>query len=379
MRILFISHNATRSGAPILLLSLIEYLKRTRSLEILIVLGESGELEKEFQKFGKTYIISKNNKWKNPIFSKIYKKLIDPCHLFFIKHRLNTKKIDLIYANTFSVGFILKFINPKGIRVITHVHEMVYTIRSFGDENNDAIKKYTHEYIAVSEAVKNGLVNTFDIEDVKINTVYGFLPKVALKFNKELSSQLRKLLNIPNEAFIIGGSGNASWGKGTDLFVQLAFKLIKKNPNFYFVWVGANTGWLEEFYNQLHYDMDKLEISNKLIFTGSVTNPYDYYNIFDAFALTSREDSFPLVCLENAAFGNPILCFDKAGGIKEFIYDNNGIVVPYLDLDIMATKLINLYNSKELRNTIGLNAQKKVRESHNQDAICKKIEAIINV
>ncbi|MDH6063711.1 hypothetical protein, partial [Umezakia ovalisporum] len=48
------------------------------------------------------------------------------------------------------------------------------------------------------------------------------------------------------------------------------------------------------------------------------------------------------VCLEAASLGKPILCFDKAGGEPEFVEDDCGFIVPYLDLDAADMNLISL-------------------------------------
>ena len=45
---------------------------------------------------------------------------------------------------------------------------------------------------------------------------------------------------------------------------------------------------------------------------------HDNYAAMDVFALTSREDPFPLVMLEAGGHGLPTVCFAGAGGAEEF-------------------------------------------------------------
>ena len=73
----------------------------------------------------------------------------------------------------------------------------------------------------------------------------------------------------------------------------------------------------------------------------------------DAFLLTSREDSGPMVMLEAAAFRIPILCFDESGGAPEFVAHDAGIAVPYLDIRQMADALLDLEQSPDLRRRFG--------------------------
>jgi L-malate glycosyltransferase len=53
---------------------------------------------------------------------------------------------------------------------------------------------------------------------------------------------------------------------------------------------------------------------------------YDYLNLADGFVLTSREDPFPLVMIEAAWLGKPIVAFNS-GGVSEFVQPGMGTVV----------------------------------------------------
>ena len=88
--------------------------------------------------------------------------------------------------------------------------------------------------------------------------------------------------------------------------------------------------------------IERAGIADSFCWTGEVANPLDYFACFDAFALVSREDPFPLVCLEAALLEKPILCFAGAGGTSELIEEDSGFTVPYLDLNAMADKLLFL-------------------------------------
>ena len=124
------------------------------------------------------------------------------------------------------------------------------------------------------------------------------------------------------------------------MFLQVARIIKKKYPeaNIQFVWVG------NEGTDKLIIDTDikRLKLSNVVKFTGEVSNPITYFNNFDVFLLTSREDPFPLVCIEVAKLGKPIICFKGASGTAEVLEQGGGKVVSYLDVEAMATKVMNL-------------------------------------
>lgn len=118
------------------------------------------------------------------------------------------------------------------------------------------------------------------------------------------------------------------------------------------------------YFQELCYDVKNLGLQEYVRFLGVQPNPLDYFAACDVFTLVSREDPFPLVCLEAASVGKPIVCFDGAGGEKEFVEDDCGFVVPYLDIEAMATKVISLLNSPELCQSFSQRAKQKVRQRH---------------
>jgi glycosyltransferase involved in cell wall biosynthesis len=126
----------------------------------------------------------------------------------------------------------------------------------------------------------------------------------------------------------------------------------------------------------LDYELPRLELKN-IIFTGQVSNPADYLNQISVFALTSREDPFPLVALEAAALSKPIICFNESGGMVEFVNNGAGIVVPYIDVKQMGDSIIQILESTELRNRFGHRA-KELAYEYEGEKPAKHIWNIIN-
>jgi glycosyltransferase involved in cell wall biosynthesis len=176
---------------------------------------------------------------------------------------------------------------------------------------------------------------------------------------------------------VVGGSGSETWRKGKDLFVQLAALLRRRDPtrSFWFVWVGWEGD--EEDQRQLKHDVEQAGVSDAFLWTGEVPNPLDYFACFDAFALVSREDPFPLVCLEAALLEKPILCFAGAGGTPELVEEDGGFVVPYLDLSAMADKLLLLGGDESLRRKMGACGAAKVRQCFSLNVMAPRLYHLI--
>ena len=117
---------------------------------------------------------------------------------------------------------------------------------------------------------------------------------------------------------------------------KLAREVCQQRPRAFFVWVGGGPA-LE--LAQFEHDARLAGLGDRIRFTGAVTDAADYLAAADVFALTSRQDSYPLTALEAAALQKPIVCFAGAGGMPEFVEEDCGFVVPYLDATAMADRV----------------------------------------
>jgi glycosyltransferase involved in cell wall biosynthesis len=364
-KVLFINHDALPAGAPLFLLNFLRWLRGNSGIRFRILLKNSGELEHEFRTLGQVNVFSGTQPRGTGLAGRAARLVGIPAlrermHYANLMKELRKDDIGLIYSNTITNGAVLAFLAGLNCPVITHVHELEYWIYRTGADNFAHIKNCTSQYIAVSDAVKQNLMHTHGIPEKKIDVIHGFIPLSDLKFRSHGIADLRTSLKIPNDALIVGGSGYETWRKGRDLFVQLARDVSRKYHDraIHFVWIGGRpegTACYEIMHDVLHAG-----VSDRVHFVDHVSNPLEYYREFDMFAMISREDPFPLVNLEVAALGKPIVCFENAGGTPEFVEKDAGFVVPYLDIPAMADKIITLAKDDELRKKIGRRSFEKV-------------------
>jgi glycosyltransferase involved in cell wall biosynthesis len=375
-KVLFISPDASRTGAPLVLLNFIEWFKNNTDIPFIILLQQGGGLQIQFKQLGRTYVYTPSFPKISILYRIIEKLFIKPFFIPFYQFviRLSIRKgITHIYSNTVVNGNLLKKINITDAQILSHIHELKSTIDLYGKQNIDYVKKFTNKYIVPSTPVKLNLINQFDIPIQLVSVIPEFI-----KFENYAHKSVQTILDdlkIPKNSFIVGGSGITDWRKGTDVFIEVANHVINKAKleDVYFVWVGKNDDWLSENFQNLRYDIEKLNLSDRVIFTGEISNPYDYYQCFDVFALTSREDPFPLVCLENAHLGNPIICFENGGGMPDFVGADAGYIVSYLDIGEYSEKIINLYSDRDLLKTLGAAAKLKLETNYQPDRICSSI------
>lgn len=346
LKILFVSHEATRTGAPMVLLHLLTWLKINTDIKLDVLLLLGGPLENDFRKFDNFFLCKSQHE---SLFSKVLEKA--KTHVLnidsqkeFLK-RFKSNKYDMIYGNTAVTASALELLKKSSrTKTILHVHELENVIKNNCGDTFSASKQYIDKYIACSKIVQDNLEQTHGITNTDL--IHGFVPSnPVIKSGK---ATLKKQLKIPENSVVIGGSGTLGWRKGFDYYLFVAQQLIKKNDHVYFVWVGGEV--TSQVYNQYLYDIKNMGLYGKVIITGDQPNPLEYFNLFDVFLMTSKEDPFPLVCIENALLKKPIILFNKGVGSAEFI-DNQ---VDYLDVDAMVQEVQKYIDDVDLREKDGL-------------------------
>lgn len=370
-KILFISHDASRTGAPMVLLHFLKWLQLYQpeiQADLLVLRG--GNLESDFKKAAcnyfnyeiKTKLRSLNRKER--ILSKLgwFKKPNLKDNLLL---ELSQNNYDVVYANTIASAKLAYDVvsKIKSAKFILHLHELNAIIRLLLPDFNNYVAAID-QFIAPAKIVKDNLINNWGLSENKIEVVY------ECAEIKESSKQ-----NKIGKEFIIGASGTVHWRKGQDIFVQVARYLCQHHPenNFKFVWVGTISVTEQIIIEE---DLIKLGLKDKVFFIGEVQNPEDYYKDFDVFLMTSREDPFPLVCIEVGMIGKPIISFEKAVGTNEILEQGGGFIVPYLDVDAMATKVIEYYENPILLSEHG-DINKNAFSEFTSELICPQLFLVI--
>ncbi len=348
-KILFISHDASRTGAPMVLLYLMSWISKYTDYRCEIIALKGGDLEPEFRKIAKTFILESSR--KTGVFYFFKKFLVKVVKVDFerILKRQVLKKIghanpDLIYANTANTAKIIAGMGGlKSIPVILHLHELRSSMERSGAKRYlPEADKFITKYIACSGIVKDNIVDNIGVDASKVETIYEFVEPQIVNRSKE---EIKKEIGVAPDTIIVAGVGSMHWRKGVDFFLFTARKVILQNPDkkLIFVWLGGDLNSREaKFYD---FDIEAWGLGEKIILLGPKSNPWDYMNAFDVLAMTSREDPFPLVCIESAMLGKPIICFDKNVGSAEFIENQ----VPYLDIDQMVKRIEELIDNPNLR------------------------------
>lgn len=366
-KILVISHDASLTGAPLLLIRLMKLLKERGYAFNSLIGYRGGVLTDSFKEVSDECAVFKRA-GKQKILRRLKNKVLPGKPGFHIKPLL--KNIDCVISNTITNGELLQLVKENSdVPVISYIHELETVITDC--TNPHFLKKaldLTDHFIVPANVVKEYLCETLGVSEQKISTLNYFIPEFNHVWQEDI--QDFKNTNSIKASFIVGACGSVQWRKGTDIFIQVASLLFKKMPDLdiQFVWLGGRKDHYEN--QRMMYDIKRLGLEQKILVIEGSLDASAFFKSVDLFLLTSREDPYPLVVLEAATEKIPTLCFNKNGGAAQFVGNDAGTIVNYLDVMAMVDSIRNYYCNRHLLKTQGNAAQQKVKYLHqNKDLI----------
>ncbi|MDF8367412.1 glycosyltransferase [Weissella paramesenteroides] len=161
----------------------------------------------------------------------------------------------------------------------------------------------------------NNLINKFDIQkkrfDPNIAMIQYWNENYYITYDSENDKSIDSgtFLAPSNGKFTFVMAGRLSPEKGHKKMID-AVKLVQDNSNVEFEVLVLGEGPLKEELNK--YSLIQ-GVAHIVKFVGQVANPYYYFDHSDAFLMTSDHEGQPMVLLEAASMGLPILATDIPG------------------------------------------------------------------
>ncbi len=208
-------------------------------------------------------------------------------------------------------------------------------------------------YIAVSDGVRDAFTSRFDVDPALVERQWGFVDALRLPGSAD-----RAALGLRADAFVVVSSGVRHWRKAPELFVRTALAARRHAPEipWRFIWVGGrDAGGLDHL-------VRSASLGPLVSFLPHQSDPLGWLAASDVFFLPAREDAFPLVCVEAAAIGLPIVTFANGGAADLVRHAESGTVVPFPDVDTAASALTELAHDAARRASLGERSRRFARE-----------------
>jgi len=351
-RVLFVSHEATRTGAPKIILNILKHFAGNCDIQCETILQAGGDLSNEFEQYSTVDCLSLPKENSAELTKRIGK---------IISREKNNAPL-LAICNSMESRYIAKALAEFDIPVMMLVHELP---SSYSEEDYQGVYETAQKIIFPVGAVQEAANEKTPIPVSKsIVLSQGLLdPTFGTGITRELAySQIRKELHLPENSFIVLGCGSLDLRKGIDHYASIARRVIQNNHTdtpVHFVWVGEGARWTHSPYHYVQLDLNKTRARDHVHFIGERNNVEPYFVGADAFMMSSRVDPFPCVIHEAMASSLPVITFADSGGASEAIDNGAGFIVPYANYEQAANVISLLANQPEI--AAGIREKSKAR------------------
>jgi glycosyltransferase involved in cell wall biosynthesis len=219
--------------------------------------------------------------------------------------------------------------------------------------------------IAVSQAIREQMIEK-GIKQAKIDIINNGIDVEDADFSTSSQVAREKLGLAPND-YIIGCVARLTLEKAHIDLINAFSEIAKKEVSVKLVLIGDGPER-----SSLENECRKLDIVDKVIFTGNRSDVRSLYAAFDTFALVSRNEGLPMVLLEAMAAELPIVA-TRVGAIPKVIREEqNGLLVNSANRADISTAFLKLYRSSQYRKNLGKEARKTVVEQFSSKKMAEK-------
>lgn len=293
-----------------------------------------------------------------------------------VKELIFEQKIDLIHAhgtransNTFFSSKLLKL-------------PLIYTVHgwSFHPDQNRIVKfiRTQSEKFLVNIATKTICVSQSNLAEGQSKFKMRNATVISnginrLKFDPNLNyKDVRGEFGINNNILLVGYIARITHQKSPLIFIK-AIAAIKDKENIKFLIVGDGDLKKEMISLAKHLNVEKF-----IVFVDFRNDIPDILNAIDIFCLPSLWEGLPIALLEAMSMRKAIIA-SEIDGITDLIVDEeNGLLIKPNNVDNLTSAIIRLQNDTTLRNKLGFEAEKTVKEKFNISLMTNKIEIIYN-
>lgn len=240
--------------------------------------------------------------------------------------------------------------------------------------------RFTDAYISVSELLSEKYRKEGIGVQAKYFTVHSGMELDKFFNVREKVDRKRKLaelgINLESEHFIMGNVGRLEKVKGHKFIIEAFKKVQEERGDSFFKLMIIGEG--EEKENLIKH-VKKMELEDKIIFTGYRKDIEELMAIMDIFVLSSLREGLPRVLVQAAAVGVPSVAFN-VDGVPEIVKDGyNGFLVKPRDANQLADKIIKYIDNRELIKLHGQNGRNFVNGKWSIENMVNKVDEIYQI
>ncbi|HSH03946.1 MAG TPA: glycosyltransferase family 4 protein [Anaerolineae bacterium] len=279
---------------------------------------------------------------------------------------IRQERVDLIHLNNHANRdlFAIMAAEATNTPCISHLRSMRGSV-GFDHQRATYTDKIVTTYIANSQTTQNYWA-TKHIDISRTHLIHNGIPLLPIK-----AAPIRQQFNWDADTPVIACISPLTVDKGQEFLLAGFAHFHQQYPSARLLIIGGGTlqPKLENLANQLG-------IANKTTFAGYVTNAKEMAAAADIMVVPSKEDSFGRVVLESFLAQTPLVATD-VGSIREVVTpEQNGLLVPYNDVNALTNAWNRLLTDKTLRQKLTTNGYQTIKENFSINEYARRVALI---
>lgn len=300
-----------------------------------------------------------------------WKKFFHVIYASYLFWKINlTERIDLIHIHSasgnsyFRKSLFLLYSKILRKRVVFHIHGGGF-YDFYTDQCPRLVKWYVRKTLGLARIVvvlSHQWRNKFSaiIDPEKIRVIPNPVHITWDNFRSTKDASQKKILFM----------GKLVQKKGVYDLITVAERLVNKFKDLKFILAGGGeTEKIKEI-------LEAKGLTKYFELPGWIKNKDDYYREADVFILPSYVEALPMVILEAASYGLPIVA-TTVGAIPEFIEsEKSGFLLEPGSIDGFTRKLEILLENEDMREEFGLRARERIASYCAKEKVLRQFEQL---
>lgn len=259
---------------------------------------------------------------------------------------------DIIHAHdwlAYPAGIAAMEVSGKPL--VIHVHATDFD-RSGGSVNPEVYRieksgmDAASKIITVSNLTRDIVINKYNINPDKVETVYNAVEPVCISENH--------LIEKGFDEKVVTFLGRITLQKGPEYFIEAAYKVLQVMDNVRFVMAGSG-----DMLERMMRRAAALKITDRFHFTGFLkgTDVFTMLDMSDVYIMPSVSEPFGISPLEAMQSNVPVI-ISKQSGVAEIL--THAVKTDFWDIDAMADAIYGILNYPALANMFIKNGKEEV-------------------
>lgn len=360
VKLLHIIPSMNIGGREKVVLDLVDYIDKSKFEVEIACLGSEGTFHEKFKKLHlNLHFFNKHPGFDVGLFGRLKKLIVRGKYQVVHCHNPGA----LIYG---SIG-----------AMFSGVSKIINTEHGYGTEISKrkvlletVLRNKIYATVAVSDDLKRKLCEHSLANPKKIVTIHNGIPCYNSQPIADKAA-VKKSLGIDAGDFVVGTVGRLEAIKDQKTLLEGFNIFQRKRSDTKLVIVGDG----KERRN-LHKTASSLNLDRSIVFTGERNDVDRLLRSMDAFILPSLSEGISITLLEAMRAGTPVIATSVGGNVEIVENNTSGFLIPHSSPGIIADKLFHLMESREVADSMRINAERRIQQHFNIVTCAEKYESL---